>query len=51
MGISEVEVFCSYLHPLGVACQEVQDEVTQGWVQTQGLQLNKELGGDYGVEF
>ena len=27
----------SYLHHLGVAHQEVQDPVAQGWVQTQSL--------------
>ena len=40
----------SYLHHLGVTCQEVQDPVAQGGVQTQGLKLNDELGGYYGVE-
>ena len=40
----------SYLHHLGAARQEVQDPVAQGGVQTQGLKLNDELGGYYGVE-
>ena len=35
----------SYLHHLGAACQEGQDPVAQGGVQTQGLELNDELGG------
>jgi hypothetical protein len=40
----------SYLHHLGAAYQDVQDPVAQGRVQTQGLKLNDELGGYYGVE-
>ena len=40
----------SYLHHLGVARQDVQDLVAQGGVQIQGLELNDELGGYYGVE-
>ena len=40
----------SYLHHLGAARQEVQDPVAQGGVQTQGLILDDELGGYYGVE-
>ena len=40
----------SYLHHLGAAHQEVQDPVAQGGVQTQGPELNDELGGYYGVE-
>ena len=40
----------SYLLHLGAAPQEVQDPVAQGGVQTQGLELNDELGGYYGVE-
>ena len=40
----------SYLQHLGVACQDVQDPVAQGGVQTQGPKLNDELGGHYGVE-
>ena len=39
----------SYLHHLGAARQEVQDLVTQGGVQTQGLELSDELGGHYMV--
>ena len=40
----------SYLHHLGAARQEVQDPVAQGGVQTQGPELDDELGGNYGVE-
>ena len=40
----------SYLHHLGAAHQEVQDPVAQCGVQTQGLELNDDLGGYYGVE-
>jgi hypothetical protein len=40
----------SYFHHLGSARQEVQDPFAQGGVQTQGLELNDELGGYYGVE-
>ena len=40
----------SYLHHLGAACQKVQDPVAQGGVETQGLQLDDELVGYYGVE-
>jgi hypothetical protein len=40
----------SYLHHLGAAHQEVQDPIAQGVVETQGLKLNDELGGYYGVE-
>ena len=35
----------SNLHQLGAVCQEVQDPVAQGGVQTQGPELNDELGG------
>ena len=35
----------SYLHHLGVPRQEVQDPVAQDGVQTQGLELDDELGG------
>ena len=35
---------CFYLHHLGAARQKVQDPVAQGGVETQGLQLNDELG-------
>jgi hypothetical protein len=35
----------SYLHHLSVACQEVQDPVAQGGVQTQDPKVNDELGG------
>ena len=40
----------SYLQPPGEQPVEVQDPVAQGGVQTQGLKLNDELGGYYGVE-
>ena len=40
----------SYVHHLGVACQDVLDTVSQGGVKTQGLKLNDEFGGYYGVE-
>jgi hypothetical protein len=46
--ISEGDV--SYLHHLGAARQEVQDPVAQGGIQFQGLKLNDELGGYYGVD-
>ena len=39
----------SYLHHLGAASQKVQDPISQGGFETQGLQLD-ELGGYYGVE-
>jgi hypothetical protein len=40
----------SYFHQLGATRQEVQDPVAQGGVQTQGLKLNDDLRGYYGVE-
>jgi hypothetical protein len=40
----------SYLHHLGAARQKVQDPIAQGGVETQGLQLDDEIGGYYGVE-
>ena len=40
----------SYIHHLGVACQEVQDSVAQGGAETRGLKLNDEFGGYYGVK-
>jgi hypothetical protein len=40
----------SYLHHRGAARQEVQDPIAQGGVQTQGPELNDELGAYYGVE-
>ena len=43
-------VVVSYLQHLGAARQEVQDPIAQGGVETQGLKLNDELGGYYGVE-
>ena len=30
---------------------EVQDPIAQGGVENQGLKLNDELGGHYGVEW
>jgi hypothetical protein len=39
----------SYLHHLGMALQEVQDPIVQGRLETQGLKLNDELGGYYGI--
>jgi hypothetical protein len=39
-----------YLHHQGAARQKVQDSIAQGRVETQGLQLDNELGGHYGVE-
>ena len=35
----------SYLHHLGASCQEVQDPVAQGRVQTQGPSLMMTLEG------
>ena len=40
----------TYPHHLGGAHQEVQDPVAQGGVETQGLELNYEFGGYYGVK-
>ena len=40
----------SYLHHLGATRQEVQNPVALGGVETQGLKLNDEFGGYYGVE-
>ena len=40
----------SYLHHLVVDRQKVQDPVAQGGGEIQGLQLDDELGGYYGVE-
>jgi hypothetical protein len=34
----------TYPHHLGAARQEFQDPVSQGGVETQGLELNDELG-------
>ena len=39
-----------YPHHLGAAHQEVQYPVAQGGVETQGLELDDELGGHYGVK-
>ena len=39
----------TYPHHLGPARQEVQYPVAQGGVETQGLELDDELGGYYGV--
>jgi hypothetical protein len=35
----------AYLHHLGLALQEIQDPVAQGRVQTQGTELNDDVGG------
>ena len=48
--ISEVEMLFPTFTTWGAVRQEVQDPVAQGGVQTQGLELNDELGGCYGVE-
>ena len=40
----------TYPHHLGAACQEVQYPVAQGGVETQGLELDDEFGGYYGVK-
>ena len=40
----------TYPHHMGAARQEVQDPVAQGGVETQGLELNDEFGGYYGVK-
>ena len=40
----------SYLHHLGSACQEVQYPIAQDLVETQGIKLNDDLEGYYGVE-
>jgi hypothetical protein len=42
--------FVAYVHHLGLACQDVQDPITQGGVPTSGPELSDELGGHYGVE-
>jgi hypothetical protein len=49
LSISEGGVV-SYLHYLRAARREVQDPVAQGGVQTQGPELNDDLGVYYGVE-
>ena len=48
--ISEVEMLFPTFNTWGAARQEVQDPVAPGGVQTQGPELNYELGGYYGVE-
>ena len=40
----------TYPHHLGAARQEVQYPVAQGGVETQGLELDDEFGGYYGVK-
>ena len=40
----------SYLYHLRTARQKVQDPISHGEVETQGLQLDVELGGFCGVE-
>jgi hypothetical protein len=41
----------TYPHHLGAARQEVQYPVAQGRVETQGLRLDDEFGGYYGVKW
>jgi hypothetical protein len=48
--ISEVEVLFPTFTTWGQPVTEVQDPVAQDGVQTQGPELNDELGGYYGVE-
>jgi hypothetical protein len=48
--ISEEEVLFSEFHHLGATHQGAQDPVAHRRVQTQGLELDDELGGYYGVE-
>ena len=48
--ISEVELLFPTFTTWGAARQKVQDPIAQGGVETQGLKLNDELGGYYGVE-
>ncbi len=40
----------AYLHSLGSACQEVQDPVTHGSVESQISELDDELGGHNSIE-
>jgi hypothetical protein len=40
----------TYPHHLGAAHKEVQDPVAQGGVETQGLELNDELGRYYDIK-
>ena len=49
--ISGVEMLLPTLTTWGAARQEVQYPVAQGGVETQGLELDDELGGYYGVIF
>ena len=48
--ISGVEMLLPTFHHLGVARQKVQNPVAQDGVETQGLELNDEFGGYYGVK-
>ena len=48
--ISGVGMLLPTLTTWGAARQEVQDPVAQGGVETQGLKLNDEFGGYYGVK-
>ena len=41
----------TYLHYLGADRQRVQDSVAQGGIETQGLKINVEFGGYYGVKY
>ena len=47
--ISGVEMFPT-LTTWGQPVRKVQDPVAQGVVETQGLELNDEFGGYYGVK-
>ena len=48
--VSKVEMLFPTFTTWGAARQNVQDPIAQGGVETQGLQLNDELGGYHGVE-
>ena len=48
--VLRINVVVSCLHYLGMDRQEVQDPVAQGGIQTQGPNLNDELGGYYAAD-
>ena len=48
--VSEVEMLFPTFITWRAVRQNVQDPVAQGRVETQGLRLDDELGGYYGVE-
>jgi hypothetical protein len=48
--ISEVEMLFPTFNTWEAARQEVQEPIAQRGVETQGLKLNDELGGYYGVK-